>query len=137
MNFRWMIKLLDFIHFQRILYIDIHVRVLYIYIYVGRLISLVNFHEIALQSIWWCDISKNPLFEPLQAKFQPERTHSSRLVVIWSEIGAQKSALPSRQRAVPQVDRYNDKIMNWAMNWFLIHPTLRIWPRVTSFCSQT
>ena len=67
----------------------------------------------ALQSIWWRDISKDPLFEPLQAKFQPERTHSSRLVVIWSEIGAQKSALPSRQRAIPQVDRCNDKTMNW------------------------
>ena len=47
--------------------------------------------------------------------------YSSRLVVIWSEIGAQKSALPSRQRAVPQVDRCNDKTTNWAMNWFLIH----------------
>ena len=67
----------------------------------SRLISLVNFHEIALQSIWWRDIPKNPLFEPLQAKFQPERMYSSRLVIIWSEIGAQKSALPSRQRAVP------------------------------------
>jgi len=78
-------------------------------------------------SIWWCDISKDPLFEPLQAKFQPE--HSSRLVVIWSEIGAQKSALPSRQRAVPQVNRCNDKTTNWTMNWFLIHPILRIWPR--------
>ena len=40
----------------------------------------------ALQSIWWRDISKNPLFELLQAKFQPERTHSSRLVVIWSRL---------------------------------------------------
>jgi len=49
------------------------------------------------------------------------RKDSSRLVVIWSEIGAQKSALPSRQRAVPQVDR-NDKTTNWTMNWFLIHP---------------
>jgi len=27
-----------------------------------------------LQSIWWRDISKDPLFEPLQAKCQPERT---------------------------------------------------------------
>jgi len=54
--------------------------------YVDRLISLVNFHELALQSIWWRDISKDPLFEPLQAKFQPERTHSSRLVVIWSKL---------------------------------------------------
>ena len=61
----------------------------------GCLISLVNFHEVALQSIWWRDISKDSLFEPLQAKFQPERTHSSRLVVtFWSEIGVQKSALP-------------------------------------------
>ena len=53
-----------------------------------RLISLVNFHEMALQSIWWRHIStqKDPLFEPLQAKFQPERTHSSRLVVIWSKL---------------------------------------------------
>jgi len=42
--------------------------------YVGRLISLVNFHEMALQSIWWRDISKDPLFELLQAKFQLERT---------------------------------------------------------------
>ena len=42
-------------------------------IYVGRLISLVNFHEMALQFIWW-HISKDPLFE-------------------WSEIGAQKSAM--------------------------------------------
>jgi len=40
----------------------------------------------ALQSIWWRDISKDSLFEPLQAKFQPERTHSSRLVVIWSRL---------------------------------------------------
>jgi len=32
-------------------------------IYVGRLISLVNFHEMALQSIWWRDISKDLLFE--------------------------------------------------------------------------
>jgi len=39
-----------------------------------------------LQFIWWRDISKDPLFEPLQAKFQPERTHSSRLVVIWSRL---------------------------------------------------
>jgi len=31
---------------------------------------------------------------------------------IWSEIGAQKSALPSRQRAVPQIDRCNDKTTN-------------------------
>jgi len=82
-------------------------------IYVGRLINLVNFHEMALQSIWWRDISKDPLFELLQAKFQPERTHNSRLVVIWREIGAQKSALPSRQRAVSQVDRCNDKTTNW------------------------
>ena len=37
----------------------------------------------ALQFIWWRDISKDPFFEPLQAKFQPERTHSSRLIVIW------------------------------------------------------
>jgi len=59
---------------------------IYIYIYVGRLISLVNFHEMALQSIWWRDISKDPLFEPLQAKFQPERMHSSRLIVIWSRL---------------------------------------------------
>jgi len=52
------------------------------------LISLVNFHEIyALQSIWWRDISiENPLFEPLQTKFQPERMHSSRLLVIWSRL---------------------------------------------------
>jgi len=64
----------------------------------------------------------------LPSKFQPERTHNSCLVVIWSEIGAQKSALPSRQRAVSQVDRCNDKTTNWAMNWFLIHPILRIWP---------
>ena len=41
---------------------------------------------------WWRDISKDPLFELLQIKFQPERTYSSRLVVIWSEIDAQKSA---------------------------------------------
>jgi len=40
----------------------------------------------ALQSIWWRDISKDPLFEPLQAKFQPERTHSSHLIVIWSRL---------------------------------------------------
>jgi len=58
--------------------------------YVGRLISLVNFHEMALQSIWRRDISKDPLSEPLQAKFQLERMHSSRLIVIWSKIGAQK-----------------------------------------------
>ena len=97
----------------------------------SRLISLVNFYEMELQSIWWRDISKDPLFEPLQAKFQPERMHGSCLVVIWSEISAQKNALPSRQRAVPQVDRCNDKTTNWAMNWFLIHPILRIWSRVT------
>jgi len=53
-------------------------------LYVGRLISLINFHEMALQSIWWRDISR--LFEPLQVKFQPERTHSSRLTVIWSRL---------------------------------------------------
>jgi len=74
------------------------------------LISLVNFHEMALQSIWWRDISKDPLFELLQVKFQPERTRSSRLIVIWSEIGAQKSALLSRL-AIPQIDRCNDKII--------------------------
>jgi len=101
----------------------------FIYIYVSRLISLVNFYEMALQSIWWRHISKDPLFEPLQAKFQPERTRSSRLVIIWSEIGAQKSALPSKQCAVPQINRCNDKTTNWAMNWFLIHPIFRIWPR--------
>ena len=50
-----------------------------------------------------------------------ERMHNSCLVIIWSEIGAQKSALPSRQRAVPQIDHCNDKTTNWAMNWFLIH----------------
>jgi len=61
----------------------------------GRLISLVNFHEMALQSIWWRDILKDLLFELLQAKFQPE---SSCLIVIWSELGAQKSALPSTRR---------------------------------------
>ena len=38
------------------------------------------------QSIWWRNISKDPLFEPLQAKFQPKRTHSSHLVVIWSRL---------------------------------------------------
>jgi len=53
------------------------------------------------------------------------------LVVIWSEIDAQKNALPSR-RAVPQVDRCNDKTTNCAMNWFLIRPILRIWPRTLS-----
>ena len=71
----------------------------------------------ALQSIWWRDISKDPLFEPLQAKFQPERTHSSRLVVIWSEIGAQKSALPSRQRATSR------QWQNYELSYELIpHP---------------
>ena len=48
-----------------------------------------------------------------------------------------KSALPWRQRAISQVDRCNDETTNWAMNWFLIHPILWIWPCVTSFCSQT
>jgi len=46
-------------------------------LYVGHLISLVNFHEMALQSIWWRDISKDP---------QPEKTHNSRLVIIWSRL---------------------------------------------------
>ena len=100
----------------------------------------------ALQSIWWRDISKDPLFEPLQAKFQPEKSHSSRLVVIWSEIGAQKSALPSRQHAVPQVDRCNDKITNWLphpsyspdlapCNFFLF-PNLKTWLGGKKFSSN-
>ena len=61
---------------------NIHIK----YIYVGHLINLVNFHEMALQSIWWRDISKDSLFELLQVKFQPERTHSSRLIIIWSRL---------------------------------------------------
>ena len=70
--------------------------------YVGRLIS---FHEIALQSIWWRDISKDLLFEPLQAKFQPERTHSSRLIVIWSRLSQSLQNTHWRRQWLPHLTR--------------------------------
>jgi len=35
---------------------------------VDRLISLVNFYEMALQFIWWREISKDPLFEARLAR---------------------------------------------------------------------
>ena len=105
----------------------------------GRLISLVNFHEMALQSIWWRDISKDPLFEPFQAKFQPERTHSSRLVVSWSEIDAQKSAFhsdnaPSHKSTVPMTKL---RIGLWIDSTLLtFFPNLKIWLGGKKFSSN-
>ena len=56
-------------------------------------------------SIWWRDISKDPLFEPLQAKFQPERTHSSRLVVIWSRPSQSLQNTHWRRQWLPHLTR--------------------------------
>jgi len=58
-----------------------------------------------LQSIWWCDILKDPLFEPLQAKFQPERTHSSHLVVIWSRLSQSVQNTHWRRQWLPHLTR--------------------------------
>jgi len=58
-----------------------------------------------LQSIWWRDISKDPLFELLQAKFQPERTHSSRLVVIWSRLSQNLQNTHWRRQWLPHLTR--------------------------------
>ena len=71
----------------------------------GRLISLVNFHEMALQFIWWRDILKDPLFEPLQAKFQPERMHNSRLAVIWSKLSQSLQNTRWRRQWLPHLTR--------------------------------
>jgi len=59
----------------------------------------------ALQSIWWRDISKDPPLEPLQAKFQPERTHSSRLIVIWSRLSQSLQNTHWRRQWLPHLTR--------------------------------
>jgi len=59
----------------------------------------------ALQFIWWRDISKDPLFEPLQAKFQPERTNNSRLVVIWSRLSQSLQNTHWRRQWLPHLMR--------------------------------
>ena len=89
--------------------------------------------KVRLQSIWWCDISKDPLFEPLQAKFQPERTHSSRLIVIWSEIGVQKNNAPSHKSIVAMtklriglwIDSSSTLFSGFGPVWFLSVPKLK------------
>jgi len=88
-----------------------------LHIYVGRLISLVNFHEMALQFIWWCDISKDPLFEPLQAKFQPERTHNSRLVVIWSRLSQSLQNTHWRRQRLPHLMRISSHRAKFLSLW--------------------
>ena len=59
----------------------------------------------ALQSIWWRDISKDPLFEPLQVKFQSERTHSSCVVVIWSKLSQNLQNTHWRRQWLPHLTR--------------------------------
>ena len=51
-----------------------------VWIYVGRLICLVNFHEMALQSIWWRDISKDV------HSSNPFRPNFSQKGRIWSRL---------------------------------------------------
>jgi len=92
----------------------------------------------ALQSIWWRDISKDPFFEPLQAKFQPERMHNSRLIVIEARLAHKKMLFhqdnaPSHKSTVAMIklriglwiDSSSTLFSGFGPVWFLSVPKLK------------
>jgi len=75
----------------------------------------------ALQSIWWRDISKDPLFEPFRAKFQPERTQftfSSHLKRDWR--AKKYSSIKTTRRPISRLLQWQ----NYELGYELIpHPS--------------